>query len=256
MEWTRKISPCLTKSSLLDLANGDVPAIVVPDFLSEEERRRSLAAFGRAVHCHYAHIGATLKRAGVAQSEFFRKDQGEALYFEKAADFARTNPELDADRVRLLEKVLDALQTTGLMAKVLRGRDGEPFSAGVYRLATALRLHSDWVPRDAVGWTNDDISAQLAINVHLARCSEGGDLVLYDRAWEMQHERWKRTDGYGYDAGVVADLEPVIIRPQPGDLIVFNCKNFHEVRPTHGGERVTFGVHLGMRSDESVVCWS
>jgi hypothetical protein len=255
MDWTQ-ISASLTNSSLRDLASGRASAIVVSNFLSEEERRLSLAAFGRAVLGEYAHIGASLKRAGVAQSEFFGMDGGEARYFERAAEFARDNPELEADRVRLFGKVLDALRATGLAADVLKGRGGKPFSAGVYRLATALRLHSDWVRRDAVGWTNDDIDAQLAINVHLSRCERGGELLLYNRFWEAPHERWKRADGYGYEEGVVLDAPRVVIVPQPGDLIIFNCKNYHEVRTTQGGERVTFGVHLGMRGGSSLVCWS
>jgi hypothetical protein len=84
------------------------------------------------------------------------------------------------------------------------------------------------------------VAEQLAVNCYLSQAAIGGELEL----WTLRPTREEYNalrDGASY--GLRRDLLPspeVIIRPNPGDLIVFSASRVHAVRPsTGGGARVT-----------------
>ena len=49
----------------------------------------------------------------------------------------------------------------------------------------------------------------------------------------------------------------VVLTPETGDLIIFNSRNLHAVRPAAGGPRVTLSCFLGYRgATEPLTYWS
>jgi hypothetical protein len=84
------------------------------------------------------------------------------------------------------------------------------------------------------------VADQLAVNCYLSQTVTGGELELWTlRPTRAQYDALREGTTYG----LCRELLPppaLIIRPLPGDLIVFNASRVHAVRPSSGGgARVT-----------------
>ncbi|MGI9449267.1 MAG: 2OG-Fe(II) oxygenase [Geminicoccaceae bacterium] len=256
MSWCVKEVSKIDRENLEMLVDGRLGGLVVRSFLDGLDLEQVATLARTHAYGSYPQVGSSLKKIGVSQSEFFGVENGEEAYFDEVELFIRNQELVDAARRSLLRKFSHAISNSGYKVSTLKGTNGRDYCAGVFRLAEGLALHSDWVPRDAVGWPNDDVAAQIAINLHISQGHGGGELEIFRRWWEPHHEQLKLA-GYGYQRSVVEGAEMVVIRPKNGDLVLFNCRNFHEVRPVSSGRRVSFGIHAGFKPDiEEIVFWS
>ena len=89
---------------------------------------------------------------------------------------------------------------------------------------------------------------QLAANIYVQPSEGGGDLELWSSSLDRdEYERLKLPGSYGLDR---AKLPPsaVRVKPEAGDLILFNANKTHAVRPVTSGIRVTVSCFIGVRS--------
>lgn len=130
---------------------------------------------------------------------------------------------------------------------------------GIIRTIGRSPLHSDFAQRDFPGWLIAGCQQQLAWNVYVATPGSGeGDTIIYRKPWTPPDEAFKHATEMGYEAGVVAGREWARYSPATGDLLVFNCVNYHEVTWTHGaGQRISIGGFIGIDSAAHAVrFWS
>lgn len=130
---------------------------------------------------------------------------------------------------------------------------------GIIRQIARSPLHSDYARRDFPGWLIGGCAQQLAWNVYLTAGRDGeGDTIIYRKPWSPADEVFKHETEMGYGAGVVAGCQSVRFTPAVGDLVVFNCVNYHEVTWTHGAaRRLSIGGFIGIDSDARAVrLWS
>ena len=76
--------------------------------------------------------------------------------------------------------------------------------------------------------------------------SKGGELVVHELPWEEEiYEKFLlpgHSGSYGFEKELVSNVRRVDITPEIGDLVVFNTRNFHEVKT--GEENVSVSVRF------------
>lgn len=98
---------------------------------------------------------------------------------------------------------------------------------------------------------------QLAGNVYLQVPPSGGDLVIWDlhlSEAEMEARKIEQSD-YGVDPKTLPS-PTVVIRPNAGDMILFDSTRMHAVTKPSEGLRVSFSFFVGAAADGTIHYWS
>jgi hypothetical protein len=153
------------------------------------------------------------------------------------------------DQLRL---ELDEIWPGGANIAVL---GGNKMTAGAARIInTGVLPHVDNRGFDAAIPDAPPLDAQLTANLYLQVPLAGGELALWDRRiLTAEEEKPFRlaSSPYGLDE---AKLGPprVVLRPQVGQLIVFDATRVHAVWPSDGGNRVTMCLFIGLGHDDKL----
>ena len=121
-------------------------------------------------------------------------------------------------------------------------------------LAASSRLHTDFAPSIPSHWSISAITAQYSWNVYLTDPESGGECVLSHRLWQPEDDQHLIPGTYAHDERLVADAERVAIGVHPGDLVLFNCRNYHSVRQS-AAPRITLSGHIGLTLDQQLIAW-
>jgi len=95
---------------------------------------------------------------------------------------------------------------------------------------------------------------QYAWNIYLSDPGEGGECVVYNKPWEKADDQYIKGATYGYDHEVVKGAESIKIKPEPGMLLLFNSRNFHEVLKSTK-PRLSLGGHVGRLTPSEYQLW-
>ena len=92
--------------------------------------------------------------------------------------------------------------------------------------------------------------------LHLQSSESGGELIIYDKFWSDNDERF-RNPKFGYTSNVVNDVHMSKIFVRQGDLVIINPNKYHSVNTIKGKiKRVTFGFFFGQESESNLYAWS
>jgi hypothetical protein len=252
----------LSASTVRDLLDNRVAAIRRPGFLDAETCARSRTAlFALGDWGHYEGAvpeGAAppLGRLGITQYEHHGD---KAMYFQsaRAAIASRRQRLQAADLPDPLHLFIDELAACWPSRVGVAEDDGQPYFAGVFRLTSETLFHADWGPRDGPGWDIERVQAQLGWNLYYSVPEAGGDLIVHDYPWRQEVEVHARLPFYDYDPAAFADTDRVAVRPNVGELVLFNARNMHAVSRTSGaGDRLSVGSFVGETDDGSLIIWS
>ena len=224
------------------------------DFARNRDRIRML--FDRAVTTTYPNGRLTTIGPYLAK---FAGDR--AAYFNSAASAAAVTAEAGIDLARSTRERL--AEVLGLIAfEPAAEPDGTRYAdhnIRIYRDDVATPLHNDNIMRDMAGdaLILSALTSHYSCVVCVQECDEGGHLELYRRAWEPADERYKITDGFGYDAAVVDGVESLRFKPATGDVYLFDPTQYHAIERVVGRERVTMGFFFGFRKGASAeaIAW-
>ena len=129
------------------------------------------------------------------------------------------------------------------------------YFAGLIRFAEdGTMTHVDFAPTDAVGYSVDKVVGQVAWNLFLRAPSSGGYCRVFKNLWCEEYEQCRVS--YGYKGSVAAGSSYFDIEAVKGDIVLFNCRNFHQVEQSAGEDRVTAGSFLGKLPNDKYVLWS
>ncbi len=253
--WANAAANELTAESLAKLFANEIPYIRIPNFATPEECERLVEEASKRGFSAYRNVEPQINKLGITVFEY--NAISKARYFEEARaaqDVLGDIFQHSFDPIGRLMSLIEA--RTAYAARIARAENGDDYFAGlVRRIENGTLIHVDFAPAEQEGWCVGKVTHQLAWNLYLRTSEKGGGKThVYQRQWNPEHERYK--DGsYGYDPVVVHGSEKATFEPRPGEVVLFNTRNFHYVDPT-SEERVTVTSALGRMSERELVFWS
>lgn len=261
-----RLSDALSPTHIEALADGDMLAIVVERFTSEDCCAMSS---DRLVHDHrlggYATDdgAASIKKIGIPLFEVAGRDPiRRERYYQSALQTIRALRAISQPAAYPMDVLRLALQE-----QWPEGADFEMIHPGKKMFVGMPRVFeakSGALPHvDRLAWDVPDIDnahsmlAQIAANIHLRTADRGGEVEL----WHMQpnldeYDDFRLPGSYGLDQARLPRPD-VVIHPKRGDLILFNANRIHAVRSCEGGPRVTVSCFIGYRGvTEPLTYWS
>ncbi len=135
---------------------------------------------------------------------------------------------------------------------------GKRYFAGIFRAVNqSTPIHCDWSPYDSAteDWIINRVIKQATFNLFLTPAYDGCT-TIYDIQWTPPALRYRDPLSYGYSEALVAGRSSSTLRPQLGDLCLFNSRNMHQVfavgnnhtpaRPNLPPHRLTMSSFMGL----------
>jgi hypothetical protein len=130
--------------------------------------------------------------------------------------------------------------------------NGKKMYAGLIRVfdqgafAEPHQDHLDWDAAAHEIYEDAYFPVQLASNVYLRMPEVGGDLALWPISLcRTDYELRRIPNSYGVDVTGLGN--PLVIKPEKCELIIFNARNIHRVDAPIKGNRVTASCFIGCR---------
>ncbi|POZ62081.1 hypothetical protein C2I19_10365 [Chromobacterium alticapitis] len=251
--WSAGPAEELTRASLHQLFTNQIPFIRLRNFASVAECEQLVKQAGRYGFSPYRGVEPQINKIGITVFEYNRLSQ--ERYFSDAAAATTQLQDIFDNSFDPIERLMGQIQHAGMHAIVARRGNGQPYYAGlVRRIENGTLLHIDFAPAEQQEWEVAGITHQLAWNLYLRTSEDQGKTHIYNRQWTPQDDVF-RDGTYGYDPQVAAGCQQISFQPRPGELVIFNTRNFHYVDPTPD-ERVTVTSAIGRISDDETVFWS
>ena len=242
----------LDAKSLSAVAEGRLRAIRVPEFFDPGYSQLTADRLIRSKDFGHYVNARDIGRVGMAYFESAKNPELRARYYANATAWIGRIREACWPHPSPMDLLRLTLEETWPAGATLENVDGRTMFVGLARVfesgAGALP-HQDVLSRDADPGCGraTSLTAQLAANVYLRPSDAGGELEVWLRQPTAEEfDAIRLGDSYGADRGLIGEPD-VVLAPATGDLIVFNSRNLHAVRPAAGGPRVTLSCFLGYR---------
>ncbi|MGH6953460.1 MAG: hypothetical protein ACREGL_04715 [Alphaproteobacteria bacterium] len=263
--WRDHDEPGLTAETLQALFDNGIPAIRIPGFASGEECRAfsdAVAAAAQRRVTFSAKDGHALSRPDIGYLGIF---QHYYRHKDKSAYFADV-PAAISERDRIFGSSFDPIaRMIGHLRRAAPGRvelaaeDGlGPYYAGIIRTMTVgAPLHCDFHRFYARGYRIGAIDAQIGWNIYAAGSGDGGELVIHNRPWTPEVKGGEMPESFPLPRELVEGAERHEALIRTGDVIIFNTRNPHEIRPNNDDEvRVSLGTFVGRLPGGDILLWS
>ena len=122
----------------------------------------------------------------------------------------------------------------------------------------SIPIHKDNVRHEGKEYAICGVEQQLSCVLHLQESESGGELIIHDKQWKKEDERFRNID-FGYSAELVKGSKFCKMSGfDAGDLVIINPNYYHEVTKITGNtSRITLGMFLGFYSKEArIVAWA
>ena len=128
----------------------------------------------------------------------------------------------------------------------------------IHKKGKSIPIHKDNVTYEGKEYAVSSIEHQLSCVLHLQESESGGELIIYDKKWKKEDEKFRNID-FGYSSNLIEGNEFHRLSDfAAGDLVIINPNFYHEVTKIEGDtSRITLGMFLGFYTKESkIVAWA
>ncbi len=137
---------------------------------------------------------------------------------------------------------------------------GKKMFVGLSRMVepdTTFLAHHDIFADDAPGMTeSESVISQFGANVYIQMPQLGGELLMWHKNMSIAEFDAKRNGEYGLR---IDDLPPpdVVLKPQAGDLLIFDAHKLHAVSSPQETSRLALSFFIAYRGDDQpLTFWS
>jgi hypothetical protein len=259
----------LTAETLQALFDNRIPAIRVRGFASPEECAAVSAAIREVglqhVYRFESKVGdklSTIETGYIGLTHYNYRHKPKQVYLDEVT-------EAYAYRDRVFERSFDGVQrmidlvqaVSDVPVHVAEEPDGSGLLyAGIIRDAsTGGDLHADFAPYTARGLVVGGIDAQIGWNAWFEHPEEGGATTIHHAPWTEIISGDEIPEQYPLERARVEGAETYTYRPAPGDAILFNTRNPHEIAGAAPGDtrsRLQVGSFIGRVPGGDLLLWS
>lgn len=239
----------LEYSAIEKLAREEILAVCVRNFIGQDvavKLTEQVIGYGFQKYVNAPSIG----RIGMAFYEAENQPPRMADYFESVfenIDELRKRCAPYVSPIDLFRCVLDEVWPAGAHIETLYGRKMYVGLSRVVKPGVTFLAHHDIFAKDAPdSFHAHSLQAQMAANVYLSMPSEGGALQIWDSELSPAAFDEIRGDSYGIDPALLGEAT-LEVRPNPGDLILFNSRRMHAVTRGTDNIRLSLSCFVGYR---------
>ncbi|NIM25932.1 MAG: hypothetical protein GTN97_02205 [Nitrosopumilaceae archaeon] len=238
------------------LISSDVPAIILKGFYDKKSCHsivnKIMTAPGDYQKKNLKHIGPFLMSYATNKMEYFIQAKKTQKKFSKIFS-QKENP---TKRIFNMLKMVFPESKINLANEY--GKKYSPFVIRIHELGKSIPVHKDHVGYEGKEYSISNIDYQLSCVLHLQESEHGGDLVIYNKNWKKTDEKYRKIE-FGYSSKVVTSEKSCkISNLEPGDLVLINPIQYHEVTMIQGPTpRITLGMFLGFSNNEKkIISWA
>lgn len=248
----------LTRDHLIRLASGTLGAIHIKKFGSAQECAAVMRGLDTCPMGSYDEqiVVPRIPKLGPAAYDFYGAHGLVESYWREAAEAEGYRGVLldGADPLTVAVDRLAGAWGDGGMRPASSG--GRSMFAGMIRETTGgMKMHWDEIARELPGALDEPAIAQIGFNWYLSMPEAGGATHIFRRRWLPGDE--SSREGYGYAEAIAEDEPRVVVRPESGDGVLFDPRNYHAVRGNDGpGRRVALSFFMGFTAAGHLQYWS
>lgn len=123
------------------------------------------------------------------------------------------------------------------------------------RMNSGTLIHWDDLRLEMPGLLDDEVVAQLSLNVHVTTPTVGGELSVWSRQRSADDEMLRESYGYRRSDAFPGDPDSVI-HPTAGTGVFFCPQNYHAVSPVAEGDRLAVSLFMGICTSGELVLWA
>jgi hypothetical protein len=249
----------LSFSNLRALINHEIQILRIPGFISPEDCKnisKGLKSTGYNDYLNAPSVG----RIGMSYFETGRKQEIVDHYFATALKNINTLRKACAPHpcpIDTLRCNFDEIWPGGCGLQDLYGKKMFVGLSRCMKPGIPLLAHHDMFGRHAPNTPEAaSLISQFGINVYVDVPEVGGELAMWMN--EISDEEFLERRGQHYGVPLeLLDPPDFTVKPQNGDLILFNARKMHAVLAGEGCDRLTISAFLGYRSiNERLTVWS
>lgn len=257
MQNTNHSKTSLQKNSIEALFNFEIDKIQVPNFITEDERTVLFQQIDACGMEFYQNVNPPIGKIGTTVFEHQKIDEKDS-YFQKAENAINLLNAKVPLHNQIIGRILSSFRDLGYQTDIAFDKtENKQYFAGLVRLfgGGGALLHIDYAPFDAANYSISENVAQIACNIFVKMPESGGESQVFDKVWDIEDEKMKIPNSYGYNEEIIKENKTTLIKPLNGDLTLFNSRCFHKVHPS-SDTRITISCFIGLKPNGSLVIWS
>jgi len=252
--WTTQIVRETTNSTYADLISGKIPALIVPNVLSNLSCISLSRKISKTNFIGFSP-GISKKIGTSLSSHIYEKSK----YFSNALVSNQTLKSLFLDNI----SPIDIMQQT--ISKIFQKQLSPAFEnemiysiamIRIYEHGDFVHLHRDNSNFEMSEYGISNFKNQLSAILYLQSPLHGGELTIYDKMWNKNDERMRYPE-FGYSSDLIKNVTQKKILPVTGTMIIFNPKLYHQVESVIGiKSRISLGFFFGEMSKNYLCSWT
>lgn len=256
--WTsiRVNTPKANKINLKYVLSGKIFATIIRNFYDEKYCQTIANRVENFPHANFQngklrHVGPFLMSHATSKRKYFQEAKQSQVIFEKIF-YGIKNPIIQIHNC--IGKMFPDYSVS--LAHELKNN----YSSAIIRIhekGKSIPIHKDNVRYEGKEYALSNIDHQLSCILHLQESESGGDLVMYNKQWKREDERFRNID-FGYSSRLTESSEFCKMSNfNAGDLVILNPSYYHKVTEITGNiSRITLGMFLGFnRKERKIVAW-
>lgn len=260
-----EIRSTLNNESIQRLVNDDIMLLVVKNYYPKSLAQKIASALIRSDslerYTHELSVGDELRqeylgvdRVGVPFNLIYDKSEEDPLvyhYYQSARHNMIRIREYAKPALTPIDKLRLELDETYSHGAMVASFQHKKMLAGIGRVSHAEMSHMSEDPPhfDAIPAKFASLTGQFAANIYLKVPESGGELEVWDvpslTPLSEIPENWRQKLP-----------ESMRLKPETGDLVIFNCRKPHAIRRFIGEPRVTMQVFIGHQQNNPLQLWN
>lgn len=248
------------REAIRALSREEILVVHVKRFVSEELcEKLSQKAEDEIGYQSYLNV-PSVRRIGMAFYETEEKSDLLEQYFETAHQNILSFRNACApycSPIDVLRCTLDEIWPAGANLQSLSGRKMFVGLSRMVRPGTTFLAHHDLFSEDAPSEAAaNDLLAQFGANVYIKVPAEGGELLMWEKEIPPAVFDEMRGPDYGLEISRLGTAD-LAVKPQRGDLLIFNSRKMHAVAPGKELNRLALACFVAYRGmNNPLTFWS
>jgi hypothetical protein len=249
----------VNESSLSALLNEEILAIHVPKYVCRHACEAMVSRFNAEDFSYYQHENNTVGHLGLSAYDIESDKQKLAYYYTHVDTAERQRQKIFCDYqdplIRFKQRVR-SIHPYGIRRENFHGM---PMFAGMLRriaIGSCVMVHQDNVSWVSQTQKAKSMISQFALNIYLQANGRGGELMIWRDKYSQANFNQLTNDAYCFPFNDYREPD-LVIKPETGDLILFNANFCHAVNHVKDEDRIALSAFIGWYGKEKpLTYWS